>query len=73
MKIYYLFNILLVVLGATFAKSIVNKQDGVNSKSKRAELSDECKYINSILGEDESYNCCNNYIITCENGHITEL
>jgi len=76
MKVYYLFSILLVVLGTTFAKSVINKRDGVNSKSKRAETSDECKYINSMLGKAESYNCCNyendsGGSIKCENGHIT--
>ena len=73
MKIFNLFSILLVVLGTTLAKNIVNKRDGVNSKSKRSETSDECKYINSLLGEAESFNCCNYNIleITCENGHIT--
>jgi len=73
MKAYYLFSILLVVLNTTFAKSTVNKRDGVNSKSKRAGISDECKYINSWLGEDDSYNCCNNDEITCENSHITQM
>ena len=74
MKVYYLFSILLVVLGTTFAKSTVNKRDEeVNSKSKRDETSDECKYINSWIEKDESYNCCNHNRITCENGHITEM
>ena len=75
MKAYYLFSILLVVLNTTFAKSTVNKRDGVNSKSKRAGISDECKYINSMLGKVESYNCCNfNYgEIECQNGHITRM
>jgi len=73
MKVYNLFNILLVVLGTTFANNIANKQDGVNSKSKRADTSDECKYINSLLGEDDSYNCCNYGGITCEDGHITNM
>ena len=73
MKAYYLFSILLVVFCTTFAKNIINKRDGVNSKSKRAETSDECKYINSMLGEGESYNCCNYDGITCENGHITKM
>jgi len=76
MKVYYLFSILLVVLATTFAKNIVNKRAGVNSKSKRDATSDECKYINSWLGKDESFNCCyydgkNNII--CNNGHITEM
>jgi len=73
MKVYYLFSILLVVFCTTFAKNIIKKRDGVNSKSKRAETSDECKYINSMLGEGESYNCCDNGGITCENGHITKM
>ena len=73
MKIYYLFSILLVVLGTTFAKNVVNKRNGVNSKSKRAETSDECKYINSLLGEGESYNCCIYNGIECENGHIIKM
>jgi len=77
MKVYYLFSILLVVLGTTFATSTVNKRDEkVNSKSKRDETSDECKYINSWLGEDESYNCCEYYFfdgVYCENGHITSM
>jgi len=74
MKVYYLFSILLVVLGTTFAKSTVNKRDEeVNSKSKQDETSDECKYINSWFGKAESYNCCNYGGITCENGHITRL
>jgi len=75
MKIFNLFSILLVVSCTTFAKSIVKKRDGVNSKSKRANTSNECKYINSMLGKDESYNCCNfNYgEIECQNGHITRM
>jgi len=78
MKVYYLFSILLVVLGTTFTKSIINKRDGVNSKTKRAETSDECKYINSMLGKSESYNCCDydsdsGGSITCENGYIIKL
>ena len=73
MKVYYLFNILLVVLSTTFAKNIINKRDGINSKSKRAETSKECKYINSMLEKDESYNCCTYKGITCENGHITKM
>jgi len=26
-----------------------------------------------MLGEGESYNCCNYDGITCENGHITKM
>jgi len=45
MKVYYLISILLVVVCTTFAKNIVNKRNRVNSKSKRAETSNKCKYI----------------------------
>ena len=44
MNVYHIISILLVVLSTTFAKNIVNKRGEVNSKSKRAETSDECKY-----------------------------
>jgi len=73
MKVYYLFSILLIVFCTTFAKSIVNKKNGVNSKSKRVVTSNECKYINSLLGEGESYNCCIYNGIECENGHIIKM
>jgi len=74
MKVYRLSRILLVVLGSVYAKNTVNKRDGVvNLKSKRDEVSDECKYINSMLGKDESYDCCKHSGIYCENGHITEM
>jgi len=80
MKIYCLFSILLVVLSTTFAKNIAKKRNGVNSKSKRANTSDECKYINSMLGKDEYYDCCvyTQYDwgirgIKCENGNIIEM
>jgi len=64
MKVYNLFSIVLVVLCTTL---------GVHSKSKRAETSDECKYINSMLGEDETYDCCNYDGIECENGNIIKM
>ena len=50
----------MVVLCTTFAKNIhyVNKRDSVNPNSINTETSDECKYINSLLERDESYNCC---------------
>jgi len=62
-----------------------NKRDEASSKSKRTETSDECKYVNSMIGKDKSYNCCEyNEDVTrgrisleekiiCENGHITEM
>ncbi|ORX80560.1 L domain-like protein [Anaeromyces robustus] len=81
MKLYFIFSFIQVVLlYTTFAKNIQNiKRSGeVSSKSKRDETSDECKYINSMIHKDESFNCCElnvkkYYTITCENGHITEI
>jgi len=80
MKFYCLFCILLVALFTINAKSI--SSDNENSKTKRAETetSDECKYINSMLGKGESDNCCEYYDykwgyygILCKNGHIIEM
>jgi len=82
MKFYHLFSIILIVLHTTIAKKAQREEkrnEGVNLKSKRAETSDECKYINSMLGEDEFYNCCEFHknssfnFIQCENGHITGI
>jgi len=76
MKFYCLFSLLLAVLYTTDAKNI-------QKINKRAETSDECKYINSMLEKDESYNCCEYDPfdeegidirgVKCENGHITEM
>jgi len=71
MKVYFIFSILLIVFFTIFTKNIVKKREGVKLKLKRAETSDECKYINSILGKKESYNCCEDSV-KCENGHITK-
>ncbi|OUM63916.1 hypothetical protein PIROE2DRAFT_9447 [Piromyces sp. E2] len=81
MKLYNLFSIYLVtVLYTAFAKNAhqINKRESeVKSNSKKVETSDECKYINSLIGEDESFNCCEcdtyKRTITCENGHIVKL
>jgi len=83
MKFLYYLGILLVVLYTANAYNIqkINKKDKVNSKSKRAETSNECKYINSMIGKDESYNCCEYefrehkevFRITCQNGHVTKM
>jgi len=76
MKVYRLFGIFTAVLCSTFAKSInkIDKRDEVNLKFKRDETNVECNYINSLLGQDEFFNCCE-YTdrITCENGHIIKL
>jgi len=75
MKLYHLFSITFVVISTTFAKNIqgINKRDEqANLKSKRAQTSDECKYINSsMFGKDDSYNCCEK--VTCKNGHIVNM
>jgi len=43
-------------------------------KTKRSGISDDCKYISSLLWQKEkTYDCCNHERITCKNGHITEL
>jgi len=84
MNLHYLFSILLLVLYTTNANIIPknnNKGGRVNSKSKRTETSDECQYINSMIGKDKSYNCCEyyetiykkSYEIICKNGHIVEM
>jgi len=84
MKFYYLFSILLLVLLYITNATVIqknNKRDEASSKSKRTETSDECKYINSMIGKDKSYNCCEynenvyktTYEISCENGHIVKM
>jgi len=92
MKFYYLFSILLVVLYTTNANIIKranNKRDDYEiveyidavEYDDGSEKSDECQYINSMFGEDESFNCCGYYDssyrlnleIVCENGHITKM
>jgi len=42
-------------------------------KVKRDSASDECKYINKFIGNEESADCCNYPGIICENGHITKM
>jgi len=75
MKVYYLFSILLVVFSTILAENInfISKKDGANSKVKRAETSDECKYVNNWIGMSESYNCCNYFYVKCKNGHIINM
>jgi len=74
MKIFILISF-LVLSYITFAYKIPNLHNETERvKTKRSEISDECKYINySLWKKDESYNCCDYYGITCENGHITKL
>ena len=66
----------MVVLVTTFEKNIQNfniENKGIKLKSKRDEISTDCKYVNSLLEKDESYNCCDDDRITCENGFITKM
>jgi len=34
---------------------------------------EECKFVNSLLNKDASYDCCTNSKITCENNYITKM
>jgi len=67
MKFLYLCSIIQVVFCTAFAKDVqkINK--------RKVETSNECKYINSFIKKDDSFNCCELDGITCENDHITEL
>jgi len=59
MKLYNIFGIFLVVSYSTFARTISTLNNNIEGeKIKRDESSSECKYINGMLGENESYNCC---------------
>jgi len=73
MKLCILFNIIFVFINTNFAHNIhiFNKYENV--ELKRSESSEECKNINSLLGKDESNNCCEMNGITCENGHIISM
>lgn len=67
----------MVVVSSTTSLHI--KQDynyrfnGDNDIFKRNEISDECQYINSLFGKDNSYNCCEKEGITCSDGHIIKM
>jgi len=56
-----------------YKNKIITENDQVIKK--RSESSVECKYINSLLKQNESYDCCIHYGggVVCENGHITKL
>jgi len=90
MKFHFFFIVILVVLDSTFTKRIQKGKEKIeNVKSKRKiETSNECKFINPLYGEDESFDCCNeivdkfdddlyyynyNISVVCKNGHIVEL
>ena len=69
-------------------KSVLAQENNINniSKIKRDSASGESKYINSWIGKEESYDCCeyyNDYYdelnfrfyshIDCENNHIIRM
>ncbi|OUM56247.1 hypothetical protein PIROE2DRAFT_19221 [Piromyces sp. E2] len=70
-------SIAIIYLLYTCAANTIQKDNGQENrlKEKRAEVqtSTECKYINSLINENDDYNCCERSGITCENGHITIL
>jgi len=74
MKLFIIFNICIVVIQTVFSQNVDkvrNKYHSINSKNSGN--SEECKYINSIIGKEESYNCCEKHGIICKDGHIIEL
>ncbi|OUM60231.1 hypothetical protein PIROE2DRAFT_14047 [Piromyces sp. E2] len=76
MKFYFLFHIFLVVLCTSAAITIQKdkrQENRLKEKITKVQTSTECKYINSLFKEKEDFNCCEDYDITCENGHITKF
>ena len=66
---------LLFIINNCLAQEYQNITESINnlSKVKRDSASGECKYINSLIGKEESYDCCNYYGIICENNHIVDM
>jgi len=66
---------LLLIVKSNLAHPYQNNDENVdmNSKLNSDSASGECQYINSWLGKDASYDCCNEEEVTCENNHITKL
>jgi len=73
-KIIYFFN-LLFIINNCLALEYQNIMEDTNNhfKVKRDFASDECKYINKFIGNEESVDCCNYAGITCENDHIIKM
>ena len=69
-KIIYFFNLLFIINNCL---AHVMKNTNNHLKVKRDSASDECKYINKFIGNEESTDCCNYPGIICENGHITKM
>ena len=34
---------------------------------------EECLPVNTLVGKDKSFNCCDIEGVTCENGHVTKM
>jgi len=75
MNIVILTVILLFIIKNSLAQKYSNniKNNNNHFKIKRDSASGECKYINSLIGKEESYDCCNYYGIICENNHIVDM
>jgi len=72
MKLFFLFSVILVGIYASSVESIQNNDDGKIKTKRNIETSAECKYINRLYDEDESYNCCEINGIHCRDGHVVE-
>ncbi len=66
---------LLFIISNCLAQEHQNITERANNhlKIKRDSASGECKYINKLIGKEESYDCCNYDRITCENNKIIEM
>jgi len=72
MKSFILFYIIIELTWIAYTQNIQNLNKYDILKEKRRE-SNECQYINNLLGKETSYNCCENIKISCENGYITKM
>eukprot|EP00833_Pecoramyces_ruminatium_P013928 jgi/Orpsp1_1/1187960/evm.model.d7180000061483.1 len=54
-----------------YENNIVNNNN-YGIKGKRDFAVEECSHINGLLGELNSFNCCDHEKITCKNNHIIE-
>jgi len=64
-----LINIFIFII---ITKNVLTKNND-NLKNKNDSTGGVCKYINELLEELESYDCCKHDGITCENNHITKM
>jgi len=67
---------LLIITKNILAQDIynINGYNGYNEYNGYNNFAnEECSYINELIGQEYSYNCCNHIGITCENNHITKM